>query len=287
MPAKNIECQLAQGQIGRYLAGAPMSEESVSQLEGHIAECEECTAFVDQKRKSLRELATLRKAAIFVEEPEEDRSSPEPNSAKSEASATVKPTAAKALIDAIREKSAAARESAPILETKREPATPRMTHWKALAYSSGLGLVLYGMTFLTANPTALFGERAVAETSAPAAGNSTDAMPDPAPAATKEDGDPFTEDTPAPTPTAASPETSAIAEENTTTRAATTSDELPITSDTTNSNPSTPPQPNVQVRSTPVSRPAVRTPRRRPAPVNRRPNSIRVYDENGRPITGG
>lgn len=276
MPAKNIECQLAQGQIGRYLAGANMSEESVAQLEGHIAECEDCSAYIDQKKKSLKELATLRKAAVYMEEPAEadveaPASAPEP-----------KHPAAKALIDAIREKTAAAKTAGPILETKREVGTPRVTHWKALAYSTGLGLVLYGMTFVTANPTALFGGLA-AEATPPAESSKgpveeSPATP-PAPMSSKADGDPFTEDAPAPKAAAATepPATAAAIPE--------APEPTPAAAPTISSE-STPTQPRVEVRSKPVSRP-VRAPRPTTAPVTRRPNSIRVYDENGRPITGG
>lgn len=276
MPTKNIECQLAQGQIGRYLAGANMSDESVAQLEGHIAECEDCSTFIDQKRKSLKELATLRKAAVYMEEPavsEAVEATPEP-----------KHPSAKALIDAIREKSSATKPDAAVLDTKREAGTARVTHWKALAYSTGLGLVLYGMTFVTANPTSLFGDRAAEAT--PTADSETKtpepAKPEPKPTSTasKADGDPFTEDAPAAAakkPAATTKSTTADAGENAATKSA-----LP----TTNSVTSTPTPPRVQVRSNPVSRP-VRAVRRNPAAATRRPNSIRVYDENGRPITGG
>lgn len=248
-----------------------MSDESVAQLEGHIAECEDCSAFIDQKRKSLKELATLRKAAVYVEEP-----APEP-AEEAPAAAEPKHPAAKALIDAIREKSAP-KPAGPVLETKREAGTPRVTHWKALAYSTGLGLVLYGMTFVTANPTALFGDRAV-EPNAPAEATSTPPAETPpaAPLNSKADGDPFTEDEP-------------IAKTETPVATATPKTEPPKTPAAATppkiSPESTPTSPRIEVRSKPVSRPA-RAPRRTTAPAPRRPNTIRVYDENGRPITGG
>jgi hypothetical protein len=42
MSVKNLECQIAKAQIGRYLAGDALSSEAVGQLEEHIAECDEC-----------------------------------------------------------------------------------------------------------------------------------------------------------------------------------------------------------------------------------------------------
>lgn len=288
MPAKNIECQLAQGQIGRYLAGSPMSEEAVAQLEGHIAECEDCTGFIDRKRNSLRELAANRKAAVYLPEEPAEAAIPEPAPAPS----APRNPAAKALIDAIREKSAAAREAAPILETKREAGTPRVTHWKALAYSTGLGLVLYGMTFITSNPTALFGERAATE--APSTNSETPQPETPSavvPTSSKEDGDPFTEDAPVDKPandTKANGKNDGV--EPTTAAGTATPPVSPATMsakpEPTVSPSSTPTQPRVSVRSQPARR-ATRPVRRSSAAGNRRPNTIRVYDESGQLINGG
>lgn len=291
MPAKNIECQLAQGQIGRYLAGAQMSEEAVAQLEGHIAECEDCSSFIETKRNSLRELAANRKAVVYLpEEPAREEA------AEAAPAPAPRNPAAKALIDAIREKSAAARETAPVLETKREVGTPRATHWKALVYSTGLGLVLYGMTFITSNPTALFGERATEETPLADPKAETPANSAPIASASKEDGDPFTEDAPVErlttdaitnsTPT--KNETAPIVAATGTDRAGTPSvspNAAPAKAETTISKSSTPTPPRVNVRSQPVRRTS-RPVRRTAAAGDRRPNTIRVYDESGRPIKG-
>ena len=54
MPVKNIECQIARGQIGRYLAGESLSDEALKQLEGHIVGCPECKGALMQRRESLQ-----------------------------------------------------------------------------------------------------------------------------------------------------------------------------------------------------------------------------------------
>ncbi len=53
MPTKNIECQLAQGQIGRYLNGERFSPQAITQLEAHVADCDECSELVTRRRQAL------------------------------------------------------------------------------------------------------------------------------------------------------------------------------------------------------------------------------------------
>ena len=55
MTTKNVECQLAQGQIGRYLGGDRFSPDAMKHLEAHITECDECMAMVTEKRHDLME----------------------------------------------------------------------------------------------------------------------------------------------------------------------------------------------------------------------------------------
>jgi hypothetical protein len=283
MPAKNIECQLAQGQIGRYLAGVDMSPEAVGQLEQHISECGDCEAYIEEKKRALQEMAGTTHAAVAMPAPQ-----PAQEPETKEASRPLHP-AAQALLKALKEKSAAADQTA--LETAREPAPKKSAHWKAFAFSAALGAVLLAMSHLTANPTALFGERAAEPTaSEPAAAetavtNST---------ATTPPGDPFAESAapelasePAPAEPASSD--AALTATPAATPAGATAAAAPAPPKNTISPSSTPTQPNVQVRSRPVRR-AARKPVRRSRPAQTRPaggNSIRVYDENGRPLTGG
>ena len=53
MPVLDIECQLARGQIARYLDGASFPGESLLQLEEHISECEACRSMLMDRRSLL------------------------------------------------------------------------------------------------------------------------------------------------------------------------------------------------------------------------------------------
>lgn len=290
MPAKNIECQLAQGQIGRYLAGTDMSSEAVSQLELHIAECPDCTAFVDAKRQSLQELAQTRRAAVSIPEtPAATESKPAVQTQSSGGSSAV----GRALVEAIRQKAdPLAKET--ILESSREPQVPRRTYWKALGYSAALGAVLLAMSHLAANPTALFGDRVGAGSTegawTPQAEPKRELAPNP-----PSDGDPFTAEPPideAPAIESAAveaaptdpPRVNPAASAQPPISPVTAADAAPTNSSTPKPLvPSTPEGPRTEVRAQRPRRPA-RPPVRRSTPPAPAGNSIRVYGPDGKPI---
>src|SRR4051794_23286485 len=53
MPVTDFECQIARGQIGRYLGGGLLSPQAMTGLEEHLAECPGCKALVAERRASL------------------------------------------------------------------------------------------------------------------------------------------------------------------------------------------------------------------------------------------
>ncbi len=53
MPVLDIECQLARGQIARFLDGASFPGESLKQLEDHISECPKCQSMLSERRLQL------------------------------------------------------------------------------------------------------------------------------------------------------------------------------------------------------------------------------------------
>ena len=71
MDLQNIECQLAQAQMGRYLAGDSLPEDTLKQLEKHISNCENCQQAAQDKRISLEEL-------LHKDGPAEPEAEPEP-----------------------------------------------------------------------------------------------------------------------------------------------------------------------------------------------------------------
>src|SRR5579872_3223837 len=54
MPVQEFECQIARGQIGRYLNGEGLSNEGLRQLGIHVAECNECKTFLDHRKALLQ-----------------------------------------------------------------------------------------------------------------------------------------------------------------------------------------------------------------------------------------
>ncbi|MEQ1824151.1 MAG: zf-HC2 domain-containing protein, partial [Fimbriimonadaceae bacterium] len=61
MSVQNIECRIAQAQMGRYLGGLGLSEEAVSQLESHIRACPECSGALRLRRIELEAVVALPK----------------------------------------------------------------------------------------------------------------------------------------------------------------------------------------------------------------------------------
>lgn len=53
MPVSDFECQIARGQIGRYLDGGALSSQALAGLEAHLAECPDCKATVADRRAAL------------------------------------------------------------------------------------------------------------------------------------------------------------------------------------------------------------------------------------------
>ncbi len=56
MPVRNIECQIATNQIGRYLGGEALSPETLKQLEAHIAECPSCRTGLTERKAALQSM---------------------------------------------------------------------------------------------------------------------------------------------------------------------------------------------------------------------------------------
>ncbi len=69
MEPQNVECQLAQQQMERYLRGEPLPDDVLNGLESHIKSCADCTAFAEEKRVSLEAMVNTRsgEAPVVVE----------------------------------------------------------------------------------------------------------------------------------------------------------------------------------------------------------------------------
>lgn len=155
MSVQNIECQIAQAQIARLLVNEPLGQAIMADLETHVAACPDCQAFIISKNRSLD---------VVVGDSEKP--------AKTKKTTKRKPEVEEAIQDNDEERLAFEKLFSPKLpkaavETKREASTAA-SFWKPLAYSGALAVVLFAMSYVMKNPTALFGDRVLAPTSADA-----------------------------------------------------------------------------------------------------------------------
>lgn len=149
MPVETIECQIVQGQLGRYLAGDALPSEAVREMEGHIARCPICRVEVAQRRATLQTLLGT---------------SPTPD-----------PAEANPLLDLIRQRTPSTStvpthavtphlaDSATSTTSDQTPdaaSTPRRLFSKPLLLSGALAVVLLAMNAFVKSPTDLLGPRA-------------------------------------------------------------------------------------------------------------------------------
>ncbi len=153
MQVQELECQIAQAQMGRYLSGEEMPTDMVEELEGHIAGCDRCREALQARRQSLEML--LLEPTTIVEAPRE------PKRSKKSVKAAV------SVPEETHVPAAFAGRPTQIVpdinlggEERRETPTDFLRkNVKTLAYSGLLALVLVVMSFFLREPTKLFGER--------------------------------------------------------------------------------------------------------------------------------
>jgi hypothetical protein len=286
MQVQSLECQLAQAQIGRYLAGAAFSGEALEQLEKHIAACESCKSVVDERRATLKSMLQAKqpapaKAAV-QQRVSEPKTLPLINLWKKNAALLQPKPRPEAPTES--PKQAALAPDVAAVEVSVEPTVPALTHWKPLALSGALAVVLIGMSLMSRGPTSVFGKRAIEmkpSASAPAILPTT------------------------PAAASATRETSHETESTTTTSLASTvsedrSDGEPaeVTTGPAETRPDEQPvvrrarrrEPEVEVQRREVEprrreREASQPRKQTPPPTRSSESSVKVYDENGNPIS--
>lgn len=195
MPVQEFECQIARGQIGRYLNGEGLSSEALRQLGAHVAECSECKTFLDHRKHALQGM--LGETAMPTHQ---------------EMRAVVDLNPSEALIAQIRARSVAEEPEAPATKSGgAKQVKPIFT--KPIIYCGVLAIVLVGMTYMTRNPSGLLGPHAsdlVAAAPTKLADSKALTTPPEKPkaTATPPPTTPTPEASKAPTPAAAKPEAS-------------------------------------------------------------------------------
>ena len=152
MQVKNIECQIAQAQLRRYLTGDEMPNNVVSELETHLKHCPECMDAAQTLRESLKGVLSRKIAG----KPEPKLPEPAPRRTESPVVQTEEPAPAAT--------HAVVQTPADILGQPDSDFKPtyvkKGSNMKTLAYSGALALVLVLMSTVFKDPTKLFGPRA-------------------------------------------------------------------------------------------------------------------------------
>lgn len=155
MQVKNIECQIAQAQMRRYLAGDEMPQALVSDLEAHLMGCGDCMAAAQIERQSLAGVLTNKITG-------KSRKPATPNSPVPESPLPfVTKLAKKGLISG----KAAIQAPVDMLDAPDDQYAPAprkkgSINFKTVAYSIALALILVLMSTVMKDPTAIFGPRA-------------------------------------------------------------------------------------------------------------------------------
>lgn len=89
----SIECQLAQAQMSRYLAGDVLPPDSLEELRRHIDKCSECQTFAEEERIELEKMLASGMVESAVPRPGPD---PEPDEEPSVAAEATEPPPPKA-----------------------------------------------------------------------------------------------------------------------------------------------------------------------------------------------
>lgn len=155
MQVKNVECQIAQAQMRRYLAGEDMPTAVVSDLEAHLKGCADCMAAAQIERQSLAGVLSNKLTGKSRGNAAKDAPSPIPAALK--------------LAPKRKLRTGKATVQAPVdmLDTPddqfapaRKPRKKTTINLRTVAYSIGLALILVVMSTVLQDPTTIFGPRA-------------------------------------------------------------------------------------------------------------------------------
>lgn len=163
MAGKNIECQLAQAQMGRYVRGDNFSAEALNHLESHLFECPVCMEVLSARKRALQ--------ALLSTEPEFTKESESPESARTR-------VLRQAMLNKIRAEheqsvnqqepipapvQAAVAEQAAVAtpeQANTKPAINTKSFTKPFALTGVLIVLLVAMNTVLKDPTQILGPRA-------------------------------------------------------------------------------------------------------------------------------
>ncbi len=154
MQVQEVECQLAQAQMSRYLAGDPIPDEALRQLERHVASCSDCKVMVTERRQTLRAMLKIETGP----DPTDSEQTPH-----ARLNAPIDPIDVPAAFAGPVASSDAKHGFIDVLKTLP------IQNWKPLAISGGLAIVLVAISFLMGNPSKILGAKAAKGAKSPPA----------------------------------------------------------------------------------------------------------------------
>lgn len=153
MAVKSVECQLAELQIGRYVAGEPLSSEALKQLERHVANCTSCNRVLSDRKQALRSMLNTGYAAVRTDFTTDEKENLLIKALREKATGGVRPT---------RTPEATAEASPPASEESskkgvRARLLEKSSTNKIAGYCIALVAVLLGMGYFSRNQSEMFG----------------------------------------------------------------------------------------------------------------------------------
>lgn len=177
MSTRSIECQIARGQISRYLGGDAFSPEAIAQLEAHVSGCSDCKLHLNERKSALQSMLGKPQNSADDEQAPAPEVTPRPSPrVQAPATQTVSAQAPGAgMLDLLKSVFLPKAKAEPAKQPTAPSSTAQPATLKSLAYSIALALVLGAMSLASRNMDRILGPKAgVAKTEASVASNVTE-----------------------------------------------------------------------------------------------------------------
>jgi hypothetical protein len=159
MQVKNVECKLAEMQIGRFVSGEALSAEAVRQLDEHLSVCAACSQVLSDRKHALQSMLSQGFAAVTTDLPPEDKENLLIKALVDKA-ATSPSTPRRTTVEACPD-GAMHKPIWNMLGPRKPSDDPKaISLRKALIYSGVLGVVLFAMGYLSHSQDSLLGSSA-------------------------------------------------------------------------------------------------------------------------------
>ena len=164
MPVKNVECQLAEMQIGRFVSGDSLSAEAIRQLDAHVAVCPSCRQVLSERRRALKSMLAEGYAAVTTDFPSSKKENLLIKALAEKATTNTSTPPRRTSVEASPEQAAAKPKWNPASmlgqtsPSRNDSKTASLS--KSILYAAALGVVLFFMGYLSHGQGSLLGDSA-------------------------------------------------------------------------------------------------------------------------------